>query len=64
MPWGVLTQLVIIDKNTQDILRHLVLPDGRSRLDQMSQQITLINKMLRQRSGRSKKLSGLPEDET
>jgi len=34
--------------------------DGRSRIDVIGRQITAIDRMLRRRSGRSKKLSPLP----
>ena len=64
LPWGVTTQLVMIDRNTQDILHELRTPDGRSRLDlmderaeAMARQIETLNRLLRQRSGRSKKLA-------
>jgi hypothetical protein len=53
----------MIDRNTQDILHELRTPDSVSRLDAMAAkidamagQIETLNKLLRQRSGRSKKL--------
>lgn len=65
LPWGVTTQLVMIDRNTQDILHELRTSEGRSRLDlmeanvqTMSERVDDLNKLLRQRSGRSKKLTG------
>jgi hypothetical protein len=55
----------MIDRNTQDILHELRTSEGRSRLNlmeanvqTMSERVDDLNKLLRQRSGRSKKLTG------
>lgn len=57
LPLDLLTQLVILERDVQDLLHMHRAPDGRSRLDMMAEQIETLNKLLRQRSGRSKKLS-------
>lgn len=57
LPWGLTTQLVMIDRNTQDILHELRTRDGRSRLEMIEDRIEHLNKLLHQRSGRSKKLT-------
>lgn len=60
----VITQLVILDRNTQDILHLLRNPDGSNKLDMILLQLTSLNKMLRRRNGRSSKLkSGPIEDD-
>jgi hypothetical protein len=62
MPW-LLTQVINTERNTQEILHMLRAADGQSRLDILGRQVTAIEKMLRRRSGRSKKLSPLPGKE-
>jgi hypothetical protein len=65
-----MTQLVIIDRNTQDILQMLRTAEGQSRIDVLTHQVMgvdkrvmVIDKMLRRRSGRSKKLAPVPGDD-
>lgn len=61
-PW-VTTQIINMERNQQDMMRVLINRDGSSRLDpilsqmaELTEKITVIDKMLRRRSGRSKKL--------
>lgn len=65
-PW-VTTQIINMERNQQDIMRVLIDRDGSSRLEPIALQlaalsgkIDVIDKMLRRRSGRSKKLKGDP----
>jgi hypothetical protein len=62
-PW-VTTQIINMERNQQDMMRVLINRDGSSRLDPILMQLTeltdkvvVIDKMLRRRSGRSKKLT-------
>jgi uncharacterized protein YerC len=60
----VITQLVIVDRNTQDILHLIRNVDGTNKLEVLLQRFEVIEKMLRRRNGRSKKLmpAVMPDD--
>jgi hypothetical protein len=69
MPW-MLTNLINTDRNVQDALHMLRSPAGHShievlcqKIDALTLKVEAIDKMLRRRSGRSKKLSPVPADD-
>jgi hypothetical protein len=68
-PW-VTSQIINMERNQQDMMRVLINRDGSSRLEPMAAQLTvlaaqvaIIDKMLRRRSGRSKKLKSTEPSE-
>jgi len=68
-PW-VTSQIINMERNQQDMMRVLLNRDGSSRLDpimvqltDLTERVTVIDKMLRRRSGRSKKLKTPEPDE-
>lgn len=54
-PW-VTSQIINNDRNIQELNRLLRMPDGTSRLDDLTRKVNDIHRMLRRRHGRSKKL--------